>query len=52
MRELDDGVGKILNKLIELNIHENTLVFFSSDNGAATYAKTKGKLKCFPFENT
>ena len=46
VRELDYGVGKILNKLIQLNIHENTFVFFSSDNGAATYAKTGGK-SCF-----
>ena len=43
VRELDDGVGVILNKLIELKQHENTFVFFSSDNGAATYAKTQGK---------
>ena len=43
VRELDDGVGEILKKLIELKQHENTFVFFSSDNGAATYAKTQGK---------
>jgi len=46
VRELDYGVGKILNKLIQLNIHENTFVFFSSDNGAAVYAKTSG-MYCF-----
>ncbi|XP_052230670.1 N-acetylgalactosamine-6-sulfatase-like [Dreissena polymorpha] len=40
--ELDYGVGKIINKLLELGVAENTLVFFSSDNGAATYAKTQG----------
>jgi len=27
-----------------LNIDEDTLVFFSSDNGAATYAKEQGKM--------
>lgn len=43
VRELDDSVGIILHKLHELGIEKNTLVFFSSDNGAATYAKEEGK---------
>ncbi|MFK8059446.1 MAG: sulfatase [Polaribacter sp.] len=30
---VDDGVGLILAKLKELNIEENTIVFFLSDNG-------------------
>ncbi len=30
---VDDGVGAILNKLEQLNIAENTLVIFLSDNG-------------------
>jgi arylsulfatase A-like enzyme len=30
---VDDGVGTLLDKLQEMNIHENTLVFFLSDNG-------------------
>lgn len=30
---VDDGVGAVLNKLEELEIDENTLVFFLSDNG-------------------
>lgn len=30
---VDDGVGRILAKLKELNIDDNTLVFFLSDNG-------------------
>lgn len=42
VRELDYGVGEILNKLIQLQQDENTFVFFSSDNGAATYAKERG----------
>ncbi|XP_064599752.1 N-acetylgalactosamine-6-sulfatase-like [Liolophura sinensis] len=42
VRELDYGVGQILQKLAELGIDSNTLAFFSSDNGAATYAKTGG----------
>lgn len=30
---VDDGVGRLLDKLQELKIDENTLVFFLSDNG-------------------
>jgi len=30
---VDDGVGALLNKLEELDIHENTMIFFLSDNG-------------------
>lgn len=41
--ELDSGVGRILQKLVDLKIDNNTFVFFSSDNGAALYAKTNGK---------
>ena len=44
VRELDYGVGTILNKLRQLGQHDNTFVFFSSDNGAATYAKEHGKV--------
>jgi arylsulfatase A-like enzyme len=34
---LDDAVGAILNKLRHAKLEKNTLVFFLSDNGAATY---------------
>ncbi len=30
---VDDGVGQVLDKLRELNLEENTIVFFLSDNG-------------------
>jgi arylsulfatase A-like enzyme len=30
---MDDGVGKVMNKLEALGISENTIVFFLSDNG-------------------
>ncbi|XP_016308676.1 N-acetylgalactosamine-6-sulfatase-like isoform X1 [Sinocyclocheilus anshuiensis] len=33
--ELDDSIGQILAHLVSLGIHNNTLVFFTSDNGAA-----------------
>ena len=42
--ELDHGVGLILNKLKELGIADNTFAFFSSDNGAATYAHEDGEM--------
>ncbi|XP_055861023.1 N-acetylgalactosamine-6-sulfatase-like isoform X1 [Biomphalaria glabrata] len=42
VRELDYGVGQILMALWTFGIAKNTFVFFSSDNGAATYAKTQG----------
>ncbi len=33
---LDDGVATILNKLRELDLEDNTMVFFVNDNGGAT----------------
>ena len=39
---MDYGVGKILDTLKRLKIADSTLVVFSSDNGAATYAKESG----------
>ena len=44
MIELDYGVGVILDKLKELGVANNTFTFFSSDNGAATYAHEQGQL--------
>ncbi|MEN8247382.1 MAG: sulfatase-like hydrolase/transferase [Bacteroidota bacterium] len=34
---VDDGVGLLLDKLNELEISENTIVFFLSDNGGPTH---------------
>lgn len=45
VRELDHGVGEILQLLKTLEIANHTLVIFSSDNGAATYAKENGERK-------
>ena len=36
---LDDGVGLVLRTLRELRLTENTLIFFSGDNGATTEAR-------------
>lgn len=33
---LDEGVGQLRQKLIELNLEKNTLVFFFSDNGGTS----------------
>ncbi|HIK93178.1 MAG TPA: N-acetylgalactosamine 6-sulfate sulfatase [Planctomycetes bacterium] len=33
---VDDGVGRVLSKLRELKLEDNTLVFFLSDNGGPT----------------
>ncbi|XP_077982506.1 N-acetylgalactosamine-6-sulfatase-like isoform X2 [Glandiceps talaboti] len=44
VRELDYGVGQILEKLRTLQIDSNTFVFFSSDNGAALSGGAKAGL--------
>jgi arylsulfatase A-like enzyme len=44
IRELDWSVGQILNTLRELNIDQNTLLIFTSDNGA-TYGGDNGGLR-------
>jgi arylsulfatase len=36
MKELDDSVGKVLAKLDELGVADNTIVIFTSDNGPET----------------
>ena len=45
--EIDDGVGQILARLKHHGIQNNTFAFFSSDNGAATYAYTHGKYRIY-----
>ncbi len=44
MSELDFSVGRILDKLDELNLGEKTLVVFTSDNGAS-YGGSSGNLR-------
>lgn len=36
MKELDDNVGKVLARLDELGVSDNTIVVFTSDNGPET----------------
>ena len=35
LKHLDDGVGRIIETLKKAGVHENTLVFYLSDNGGA-----------------
>ncbi|MFC2125535.1 sulfatase-like hydrolase/transferase [Bacteroidota bacterium] len=39
---MDESVGKIVNKLVELDLEENTLVIFCSDNGAVQIGDNGG----------
>ena len=39
---MDDGIGMIIKKLKELNLEDNTLVFFLSDNGAEEFGHNGG----------
>jgi arylsulfatase A-like enzyme len=40
---VDDWVGNIMAKLREHGLEENTLIFFTSDNGAAEYSDSDGR---------
>jgi arylsulfatase A-like enzyme len=42
LMELDDVVGRLLKKLDDLGIADNTIVVFSSDNGAETFSWPDG----------
>ena len=39
---VDDGVGKIRNKLVELGLEKNTIFWFCSDNGGTRGNRTTG----------
>ena len=40
VESLDDSVGRVMKKLDELGLAENTIVFFNSDNGGLLYETT------------
>lgn len=44
VKMLDDNVGEILNALKKLNLEENTIVIFTSDNGHEIYYAQKGRI--------
>ncbi len=52
---LDDAVGSILHKLDQEGLTDNSLIFFISDNGGATYTRATGNAplrggKCTQFD--
>jgi arylsulfatase len=47
MTELDDTVGALLQELVELGIADNTIVFFTSDNGAMQFSWPDGATSPF-----
>ncbi len=50
MAELDDVVGRLLKKLDDLGIADNTIVLFSSDNGAELFSWPDGGMHPFKGE--
>jgi len=50
MIEVDDGVGKIMNYLEEKGIKDNTIVVFTTDNGAEVFTWPDGGMT--PFRGT
>jgi arylsulfatase len=50
MKELDDVTGALLDKLEELGIADNTIVIFSTDNGAEKFSWPQGGNHAFKGE--
>jgi arylsulfatase A-like enzyme len=46
---LDNALGRILDKLDELDISENTVVIFVSDNGGVSWEKSMSERATIPF---
>jgi arylsulfatase A-like enzyme len=44
VESVDDSVGRILKKLDELKLADNTVIFFNSDNGGLVLSKTTSNL--------
>ena len=51
-RKLDDAVGQVLAKLRELNLEEDTLVYFLSDNGGPTTKFAPNGSRNFPLRGS
>lgn len=45
VKSMDKGIGRILNKLDELNVAENTFILFFSDNGGVNKVSSKNHLR-------
>lgn len=44
VKMLDDNIGQIVNQLEELDIRENTIIIFTSDNGHEIYYAQEGRI--------
>ncbi len=42
IKSMDEGIGKVLDKLDELNITDQTIIIFFSDNGGNMYDEVRG----------
>lgn len=51
IRSVDESVGRIVKKLDELHLTENTLVIFTSDNGGAVHLGRPPATSNFPLRN-
>ena len=45
IQSVDENVGKILNKISQLNLFEETLIIFTSDNGGVRYISNQFPLR-------
>jgi arylsulfatase A len=48
MENLDTNVGRVVKRLAELNLTNNTLIVFTSDNGGYSTGKQAGPTSCLP----
>ena len=48
IENLDTNVGRIVSKLDELQLTDNTLIIFTSDNGGLSTGKRAGPTACWP----
>ena len=51
LKSVDDSVGRIVKKLAELHLTENTLVIFTSDNGGAVHFGQPAATSNYPLRN-
>jgi arylsulfatase A-like enzyme len=51
LRSVDESVGRIVKKLDELHLTENTIVIFTSDNGGAVHFGNPPATSNFPLRN-
>lgn len=42
---MDQNIGRIIDRLKEQGVYENTLILFCSDNGACPFERTRGRYK-------